>query len=72
MKVLEAKDQDVKIEVPKFNRDKFLAWKSIMKLHLGGLRNHAKSTITNEHVDSIGALTVEDLKKEKKNTINKC
>ena len=37
-----------------------------MKLHLGGLGDHAQSTITNEHVDAAGGLTTEDLKKEKR------
>ena len=55
-----------KRDVPKFNRDKFLAWKSLMKLHLGGLGDHAQSTITIEHVDRVGALTVEFLKKEER------
>ena len=54
-----------KREVPKLNRDKFLAWKSLMKLHLGGLGDRAQSTITTEHVDLAGALTGEDMKKRK-------
>ena len=54
-----------KRDVPKLNRDKFLVWKSLMKLHLGGLGDHAQSTITTKHVDPTGALTVEDLKKKK-------
>ena len=54
-----------KREVPKLNRDKFLAWKSLMKLHLGGLGDHAQSTIANEHVDLARSLTTEDLKKKK-------
>ena len=40
-----------KREVPKINRDNFIAWKTLMKLHLGGLGDHAQSTITIEHVD---------------------
>ena len=55
-----------KREVPTLNRDNFLAWKFLMKLHLGGLRDHAQSTITIEHVDPTGALIAEDLKKKKK------
>ena len=31
-----------KREVPKLNKDKFLAWKILMKLHLGGLGDHAQ------------------------------
>ena len=56
-----------KREVPKLNRDNFLAWKSMMKLHLRGLRDHAQSPITSEHVNPIGALTTDDLKKKKEN-----
>ena len=36
-----------------------------MKLHLGGLGDHAQSTITIEHVDPVGAPTTEDMKKKK-------
>ena len=54
-----------KREVPKLNRDNFPTWKSLMKLHLGGLGDHAQSTITTKHVDPVGALTAKDLKKKK-------
>ena len=54
-----------KREVPKLNRDNFPAWKILMKLHLGGLGDHAQSIITTEHVDLAGALTTEDMKKKK-------
>ena len=36
-----------------------------MKLHLGGLGDHAQSTIIIEHVNPAGALTNEDLEKKK-------
>ena len=36
-----------------------------MKLHLGGIGDHAQSIILVEHVDPIRALTAEDLKKKK-------
>ena len=42
-------------DVPKLNRDNFPAWKSLMKLNLGRLGDHAQSTITTEHVDLDGA-----------------
>ena len=54
-----------KREVPKLNKEKFPTWKIMMKLHLGGLEDHAQSTITTEHVNPSGALTIEDLKKKK-------
>ena len=52
-------------EAPKLNKEKFPAWKSLMKLHLGGLGDYAQSTITTKHVDPIGALTFDDLRKKK-------
>ena len=51
--------------VPKLNRDNFPTWKSLMKLHLGGLKDHTQSTITIEYVDPTGAPTTEDMKKKK-------
>ena len=36
-----------------------------MKLHLGGLGDHAQSTISVEHVDLAGVLTAEDMEKKK-------
>ena len=54
-----------KREVPKLNRDNFPAWKIMIKLHLGDLGEHAKSTISIEHVEHVGVLTVEDMKKKK-------
>lgn len=52
-------------EVPKINRDKFPEWKILVKLHLGELGDHAHSTISIEHVDPVGVLTIEDLKMKK-------
>ena len=54
-----------KREIPKLNKDNFLAWKSLMKLHIGGLGYHAQSCITVEHVDPVGTLTTKDMKKKK-------
>ena len=36
-----------------------------MRLHLEGLEDYAQSTITTEHVQVVGALTVEQLKQKK-------
>ena len=36
-----------------------------MKLHLGGIGDHAQSTISVEHVDPTRVLIVEDMKKKK-------
>ena len=54
-----------KREVPKPNKDNFVAWKSLMKLHLGGIRDYTQSTMTTNNVDSFGSLTIDDLKKKK-------
>ena len=54
-----------KREVPKLNKESFPAQKSLMKLHLGGLGEHAQSTITIKHVNPTRALTIDDLKKKK-------
>ena len=54
-----------KRDVPKLNRDNFPAWKSLMKLHLGGLGDHTQSTITTEHDDPVGIPTTEDMRKKK-------
>ena len=58
------KDQDVKKRVPKLNRDNFSAWKSLMKLHLGGIGDHAQNCITTEHVDP-KTPTANDMRKKK-------
>ena len=55
----------MKRDVPKLNRDNFIAWKILMKLYLGGIGDHAQTTIEVEHVDPAGALNAEDLKKKK-------
>ena len=54
-----------KRESPKINRDNFVAWKSLMKLHLGSIGDHAQTTIIVEHVDPTGVPTIEDMKKKK-------
>ena len=52
-------------EVPKLNRDNFVAWQSLMKLHHRSIGDHAQTTITVEHVDPVGVPTAEDMKKKK-------
>ena len=51
-----------KREVPKINKDNVVAWKSLMKLHLGSIGDYAQISIATKHVDPIGTLTAEDLK----------
>ena len=56
-----------KREVPKLNRDNFVAWKSLMRLHLGSIADHVKNSIIVEHVDLVNVPTVEDMKKKEHN-----
>ena len=51
-------------EVPKLNKDNFSTWKSIMKLHLGGIGDYAQECITTKHVES-ATPTTDDLRKRK-------
>ena len=54
-----------KREVPKLNKDNFVAWKILMKFHPRSIGDHAQILIDVEHVDPTGAPTAEDLKKKK-------
>ena len=54
-----------KRKVSKLNRYNFVAWQSLMKLHLGYIGDHSQTTIIIEHVDLVGAPTAEDMKKKK-------
>ena len=38
-----------KREVPKLNKDNFVAWQSLMKLHLGSIGDYAQTSITSDH-----------------------
>ena len=53
-----------KREVPNLNGDNSPAWKSLMKLHLGGIGDHAQSYIKVEHID-LATPTTEDMRKKK-------
>ena len=53
-----------KREVPKLNKDKFIAWQILMKLHLGSIGDYAQVSIITRHVDPIGTLTTKDLNKK--------
>ena len=56
-----------KREVPKLKRDNFAAWKSLMKLHLGSIGDHAQTLIIVEYVDPGGVPTTKDMKKKEHN-----
>ena len=54
-----------KREVPKLNKGNFVAWKSLMKLHLGSIGDYAQTLITVDHIDPTGPLTANDMNKKK-------
>ena len=54
-----------KREVPKLNRDNFVAWKSLMKFHLGSIGDSAQTSIKVDHIDPTRPLTKDDLSKKK-------
>ena len=54
-----------KREVPKLNRDNFVAWQSLMKLHLGSISDYAQTSILVDQVTPARPLTAEDLRKMK-------
>ena len=54
-----------KREVSKLKRDNFSTWKSLFKLHLGSIGDHAQNSITVEHVDLASVPIAEDMKKKK-------
>ena len=54
-----------KREVSKINKEVFVAWQSLMKMHLGSIGDYAQTSITVDHIDPIGPLIIEDLSKKK-------
>ena len=54
-----------KKKVPKLNKENFLAWKSLMKLHISRIGDTTWSSVENSYVDPTGTLTVEQLKARK-------
>ena len=51
-----------KREVPKLKKENFIAWQSLMKLHLGSISDYAQTCIIIEHVDPTGTPSAEDMK----------
>ena len=54
-----------KKEVPKLNKENFPTWKSLMKLHLGGLGDFAMSTMTTKFVEVTGVVTSQQMIEKK-------
>ena len=53
-----------KREIPKLNKENFMAWQSLMKLHLGSISDYAQTCITTEHVNPTGTPTAEQMKQK--------
>jgi hypothetical protein len=53
-----------KREIPKLNKENFMAWQSLMKLHLGSIGDYAQTCITTEHVAPTGTPTAEQMKQK--------
>ena len=50
-------------DVPKLNKEKFLAWKTLMKMHISSITNAAINVLRNEYVVVENySLTNEELK----------
>ena len=56
-----------KRDVSKLNRNTFVAWQSLMKLHLGSIGDYAKTSIKFDHVDPTRPLSADDLSKKEHN-----
>ena len=56
-----------KREVPKLNKDNFVAWKNLMKLYLGSIGDYVQTSIIVDHIDPTGPLTIDDLRKKEHN-----
>ena len=56
-----------KKEVPKLNKEKFPAWKSLMKLHISGIGDTTWSSVENGYVDPTRTLTTTQIKEIKEN-----
>ena len=54
-----------KREVTKLNKENFPAWKSLMKLHIFGIRDIAWNSVEKAYVDPTRTLTAEQLKARK-------
>ena len=52
-------------EVPKLKKENFPTWKSLMKLHLGGLGDYVQAMTTTKYVEVVGALTTHQMKEKK-------
>ena len=54
-----------KKEVPKLNKENFIEWKSLMKIHIGGLEDYTQTIITTKNVVLVGSLIIKQLKHKK-------
>ena len=58
-----------KREIPKLNRDNFVAWKGLMRLHLATISDLGCKYLDVEYKNPTGTLSVEDFAKKKNHNI---
>ena len=58
-----------KREIPKLNRDNFVAWKELMRLHLATISDSSCKYLDTEYKTSTGTLSVEDIVENKNHNI---
>ena len=54
-----------KREIPRLNRDNFLAWQGLMRLHLASISDIGLKYLDEEYVDPIGTLSMNDIAEKK-------
>ena len=54
-----------KREIPKLNRDKFLEWQGLMRLHLASIGDLGYKYLDEEYTNPTGTLFVGDIAKKK-------
>ena len=58
-----------KREIPKLNRDNFVAWQGVMRLHLTTISDSGCKYLDTKYKTPTGTLSVEDIAKKKNHNI---
>ena len=56
-------------EIPKLNRDNFVAWQGLMRLHLATISDSGCTYLDSEYKTPSGTLSVEDIAEKKNHNI---
>ena len=56
-------------EIPKLNRDNFVAWQGLMRLHLGRISDSGCKYLDEEYKTPTGTLSVEDISEKKNHNV---